>query len=515
MANSIGWGQASVNNTNGYGKGAINATNDWGEVYADSASGDTNIGTSTTPSYSNVNSFLFDGIDDYVNVADNSNLSFGNGSTDSPFSISAWIKIGQTTAQGIVTKYGSSSSTREYLFYTTGGKLRLLFIDASNGANNFATGTTNLSTNTWYHVACTYDGRGGSTAYNGITLYINGVAETVTTSGGSYTAMSNTSQNVEIGKYSTNELLGNIDEVAIWNTDQSANITSIYNNGVPNDLTSLSPISWWRMGEEASYTGGQWTLTDQGSGGNDGTSSTLPAPPTQPSTDVPLWNNKSFVFDGIVDYVDCGNGASLQITGALTLSAWVKMSSTSGQSQDCIISKDNGSTQRSYTLWGKTSFSSSPIAYIWNGGANYSVQATTNIEDDQWHYIMLVYVPSTSLSIYIDGTLENTNTTSIPSSINNASQNFNIGQFGNGTFELNGNIDEVAVWNSDQSANASAIGGTIPTDLSTYNPISWWRMGEDATFDGTNWTLPDNGSGGNDGDSVSMPLASRTSDVPT
>ena len=42
------------------------------------------------------------------------------------------------------------------------------------------------------------------------------------------------------------------------------------------------------MGEAANYSGGQWILTDQGSGGNNGTSSTIPAPPAQPSTDVPI-----------------------------------------------------------------------------------------------------------------------------------------------------------------------------------------------------------------------------------
>jgi hypothetical protein len=266
MSNTIGFGQAAINNTIDYGQGATDNTINWGKSQTLSPSGETNItGTPSTPSFSNVNSFSFDGVDDYFLVPNTSGLSFGNGTTDSPFSISAWVKIGQTTAQGIVTKYGSSSSTREYLFYTTGGKLRLLFIDASNGANNFATGTTTLSTNTWYHVACTYDGRGGSTAYNGMTLYINGVAESVTTSGGSYTAMSNTSQSVEIGKYSTNELLGNVDETAIFTTELSqSDITAIYNNGEPQSLDAYSPFVWFRLGDNATWNGATWTMTSVG-----------------------------------------------------------------------------------------------------------------------------------------------------------------------------------------------------------------------------------------------------------
>ena len=37
----------------------------------------------------------FDGTDDYVEILDHDELSFGNGSSDSPFSIVAWIKLDQ------------------------------------------------------------------------------------------------------------------------------------------------------------------------------------------------------------------------------------------------------------------------------------------------------------------------------------------------------------------------------------------------------------------------------------
>jgi len=75
--------------------------------------------------------------------------------------------------------------------------------------------------------------------------------------------------------------LGNIDEVALWNTDESANVSSIYNSGVPNNLNDLSnpPLSWWRCGDGDTSP----TLTDNGSGGNDGTMTNF----TTFSTDVP------------------------------------------------------------------------------------------------------------------------------------------------------------------------------------------------------------------------------------
>ena len=63
---------------------------------------------------------------------------------------------------------------------------------------------------------------------------------------------------------------GLIDEVAIWSTPLSASDTiALYNSGVPSDLTSLSPNGWWRMGDNDGGSG--TTITDQGSGSNNGT----------------------------------------------------------------------------------------------------------------------------------------------------------------------------------------------------------------------------------------------------
>jgi hypothetical protein len=73
-----------------------------------------------------------------------------------------------------------------------------------------------------------------------------------------------------IGK-GVNNFPGLIDEVAIWNSDQSANLSEIRDtsgaNPVPGDLSLMSsqPLHWWRMGENDSGSGS--TITDQGSAG--------------------------------------------------------------------------------------------------------------------------------------------------------------------------------------------------------------------------------------------------------
>ena len=216
--------------------------------------------TDVPPTF-NILSTAFDGIDDYVDCGDNDNLSFGNGVTDSPFSISTWINIGNTKTRGAVSKYGSSGA--EWLFYMVGGSVRFLLNDTINASNIFATGSTSLTLNTWYHVAITYDGSGLS----GINIYVDGVLETLATGGSGYVAMSNTNQPVEIGKYSTLEFLGKVDEVAVFNSELSqGDITAIYGSGTPSSLSSYSSlVSWWR------FEGTGLTAIDSGTGGNNGT----------------------------------------------------------------------------------------------------------------------------------------------------------------------------------------------------------------------------------------------------
>ena len=245
-------------------------------------------------SFENVNSFTFDGNSDYIDCGDNDNLSFGNASTDSAFSISAWVKMTDATRFRIVSKMTDSSNI-EYAFFTSSSDqlyFALYDVTSSNRISRFTSSTLTSYEGQWIHLVATYSGSGSS---GGLKIYLdNARIDDSVSDVGSYTAMHNLSVSFKIGKYDTSTSNGLIDEVAIFNSELSggfagSDIETIYNGGIPNNLNDLSnpPLSWWRMGEEANYAGREWVLTDQGSGGNDGFSNTLPAPPAQPSTDVP------------------------------------------------------------------------------------------------------------------------------------------------------------------------------------------------------------------------------------
>jgi hypothetical protein len=226
--------------------------------------------------------------------------------------------------------------------------------------------------------------------------------------------------------------------------------------------------------------------------------------------DTPFTNTKSIEFDGVNDYIDCGNPTSLQITGALTISAWIKTTNTTTNS--IIVGKDGVSTgTRSYQIQVQSSGEARFI--IFKSGGQSLVSSTTLVNDGNWHHVMGVNNGS-DLKIYVDGILENT-TIAGGGTILNGTSYFAIGRreanAPQNILWYNGNIDEVAIWNSDQSANISTIYNSgIPNDLCTLNPLSWWRMGDGDTFP----TLTDNGSGGNDGTMTNMTSGNIVEDVP-
>jgi len=108
----------------------------------------------------------FDGIDDFVNVPDNSVLDFGT----FDFSIDAWIRTTGVGTQKIVDKRTENSGPiRGYALFTLGGTLWLQMADGgafSNWDSGFPVNDGN-----WHHVAVTVD----RTSIAGGIFYVDGL----------------------------------------------------------------------------------------------------------------------------------------------------------------------------------------------------------------------------------------------------------------------------------------------------------------------------------------------------
>jgi hypothetical protein len=243
-------------------------TIDWGKIHYNSWSPETNL-TGTATGFSNTQSIELDGMDAYVDCGNNANLSFGNISSDFPFTFSLWAKVDDLSTGHNLVKRGDFSTTnnREQLFFiSSDGSIRNYIYSNGQALNRRGRMTSAgiISPNTWHHIAWTYNGQGGTNASNGIKIYLDGNrVDNANNQKNSYGAMKNTNTSFKIGEF----INGNMDEVSVFNSELSASdVTSIYNGGVPNNLNDLStpPLSWWR------FEGTGTTAIDSGSGGNDG-----------------------------------------------------------------------------------------------------------------------------------------------------------------------------------------------------------------------------------------------------
>lgn len=281
MANTIDWGQAAVNNTNGFGKSATNNTNDFGEICADSWSPETNLtGAGSTPSYQNQYSLTFDGVDDYVDCGSTSYLQ-----NLTEFSISIWAKQPTATSTQCLIGDWNFNTSGNFALETgtaSGGATKLTFyIRELNGTIRTTTTQNYVFTqNVWNHIAVTFNS-------GTLNIYVNGIAQGLNLPS-LPSSLSYNDGTLDIGYFEGlgRYFSGGIDEVAIFDSELTqSDVTTIFGTGVPNDISSLSPVGWWRMGENGTWNGSKWLLTDQGSGGNDGNG--LNMAEANRTTDVP------------------------------------------------------------------------------------------------------------------------------------------------------------------------------------------------------------------------------------
>ena len=447
--------------------------------------------------------FSFDGSNDYIS-ASGANLPTGNSS----FTASCWFKRnGTQTNYAALLSWGITSptfpaNTRQkvnIIFAPNGTGLRFAFYgDDLPMGDEVAT-----SDNIWYNVVLTYN---GSVAK----MYINGTLVASHTLGGALNISS--SYPLLIGKYSTFEFKGSISNVQIFNTvlptTGSNSIETLYNNGSP--LTSMTGFTslqgWWKLDASATYDSSTttWTIPDDSSNSNDGTSSGM----TQANlvqSDLSFTNGHSpyaLDFDGTNDYINVGSFSLNASAG--TVSAWIKTSQSSDFQM--IVSKSNGGAGSQLQF--RTN-ADGIFRVILNHSSSVTViDSATAVNDGNWHNLVFNY-SSSGMNLYIDGSLSNSNTTSV-TSVDSSTEGFMIGARKISAPEkfFNGSISNVSVWNAAlTSAQVSEIYNEgVPSNINNHsaysNLVSWWQLGSNSSFNSSlnQWTCIDE-KGTNTGES--------------
>jgi hypothetical protein len=153
----------------------------------------------------------FDGVDDYINCGDTSNLEGINGIT-----IDTWVYpqiAGSGTALGIVSR---DSGTRSWYLATYSSNKFRWFVSTNGSSNDSINSSAAFSLNTWYNVTVTWNNQG-------IYIYINGVFDSSEALVNTSPPLPNISEPLKIGDRQTGqEWNGQIANVKIYNRALSA-----------------------------------------------------------------------------------------------------------------------------------------------------------------------------------------------------------------------------------------------------------------------------------------------------
>ena len=106
-----------------------------------------------------------------------------------------------------------------------------------------------------------------------------------------------------------------------------------------------------------------------------------------------------YSFNGVDNYINCGNNASLAITTTLSISLWAKLTGTIGTDNTFMVSKKN-------TNWNQAAGYQVYYSPYNNGIIDIMAQGSyfkrhTLLQDYNWHHYAIIW-EGTTLSLYQD-----------------------------------------------------------------------------------------------------------------
>ena len=179
-----------------------------------------------------------------------------------------------------------------------------------------------------------------------------------------------------------------------------------------------------------SYVSGSSTWTDLGKNYLNGT--LINGPTYNPP------NGGGIVFDGVDDYVNCGNSSVLNLTD-ITISVWYKTTATGNQ---ILVGKSYLTSYYLNVAPAANSFS------LWTNGGSLGSGTITTLGNGNWHNVVGT-MSGVNKKVYYDGVLLNSGT----GTSNFDSNPLYIGNSPSNTAYFNGSIANVLLYNRALSTN--------------------------------------------------------------
>ena len=242
--------------------------------------------TVSTPPFANTKSVQFanqDWLGANAGILQNVLGRSGNGSGSSDaWTISLFYKPSATSQGQTILYYGDNDAANGgyiQLMQISNGSNYLMRLKYGSNNNNLRlqTASGSLVANTWVHIMISYDGGTTGSAsgslndyYSRFKIYLDGVLQTTNNSQSNFGwSGSIDPDNWRVGRFTSGTYMRNnskVDELNIWDSDQSSNVSAIYNGGTVFDTMTLTdqPVHRWRMGDGDTFP----YLFDTGSAAN-------------------------------------------------------------------------------------------------------------------------------------------------------------------------------------------------------------------------------------------------------
>jgi glucose/arabinose dehydrogenase/PKD repeat protein len=169
-------------------------------------------------------------------------------------------------------------------------------------------------------------------------------------------------------------------------------------------------------------------------------------------------------LDGANDYVSLGNPTSLQLTGSMTLSAWVNVSAFPADDAAIISKRAAGELGFQLDLTKDTGPRTIGLKLTSASGEQMFRYGATTLQANTWYHVAGVYNAATQqMDVYLNGVLDNgTQVGTVTSSQQNSNSNVTIGRrAGAAGYEFAGRIDDARI------ANHALTQSQIQTDMAT------------------------------------------------
>ncbi|MBI2439308.1 MAG: hypothetical protein HYV45_01755 [Candidatus Moranbacteria bacterium] len=389
----------------------------------------------------------FDGTDDFVTMGNVLDMGTSN------FSISAWVKSTSTATgnyNGIVYKKSTVYQySAGYRLNMPDGKFNFEIADGTDYVS-LTSSTSGKNDGLWHHVVATAE-KGQA-----MKIYVDGVLDG--------TAAETTIGNIDSSMYFSIGALttdgsnyyhpfdGSIDDVRIYNKALSqAEVANLYRQGgvgkttinvSQNDKLTSGLIGFWSFnGKDVSGT----TAYDRSGQGNNGTL-------IGGTAVYPGKVGQALSFDAIDDQVSISDNASLDISGDVTISVWLKPTASLVGYAAHPIAKLTSTSDANYVLYyfGTTSGTDKQLTFYANRGGTWNTISGSHVATlGEWVHIAVSYTTASGGQLYVNGVATGSLTGSGALATNSADLFF--GDSSSTVFP--GLMDEVRIYNRALSAS--------------------------------------------------------------